>query len=527
MTNKYSLTKFNEQARKSLLDGAKEVYTAVSTTLGARGRNITIHNHYQTKSIHDGVKVSQSINPKDDFENAGAEMLKESAQRQVSVAGDGTTLAIILGYAIASEAEKMVNAGVNPMALRAGLEKGCDLLVKEIKKLSTPVTSKEQKVQIATIASQNKELGELIGDTLHRAGVEGVITIEEAIGSETFVEHKEGVQIDSGFKTDYFITNPHSMTATVSKAKILVTDYKLNDIHELVPLFKNVIETNGVHNIVIISEDIEGTVLATLAQNKIQGKLNTLAIKAPTFQQEQVLRDIATIVGAKFISQEMTIDLKELTIDDLGYADQVTSSRTATVIVGGGGKDTAVKERIDSIKSQLEEEENEFNKQKLRERLAKLTGGVYVVYVGGQTEVEMVDRKERIDDAIQATRAAMKEGIIPGGEIVFLGIDKVLKPKNDDEDYAFRILKNALKKPFEKLVENAGFNAGQLQERLSKELKGMGIDVTTGEIVNMVEKGIIDPTLVATEAIRNGVSVAISIILSGGTVCEIEEEKGK
>lgn len=519
---KYSQQKFGIEARDSLLSGAKQVYKAVSTTLGAKGRNIVTWKHYQTKTIHDGVKVAQSVNPKDPFENAGAEILKQASQRQVDVAGDGTTVTVVLGYSIAKEAQKMINAGVNPMTLRSGLEKGRDLIVEHIRSKSEPIKTKKQKIQVATISSQSKELGELVGDTLDKAGVDGVVTIEESVGLDTFVEHEEGLQLDSGYKGEYFVTNPNSMTATVSKARILVTDYKLNDIHEMVPFFKNVIEENGERNIVVIAEDIEGNVLATIAQNKMQGKFNALAIKAPSFQREQVLRDVATMVGAKFISREAKHNLKDLTIDDLGYAEKVTSSNEATVISGGGGDQKAIKDRIESLRSQLEKEAGEFNKQKIRERLAKLTGGVFVVYVGGSTEIEMVDRKERVDDAIQATRAAMKEGIVPGGETVYLGVD--LKSDNEDEEYAYRILTKSLVKPFTKLVENAGMDAGRMMERLEKEKVGMGVNVETGEIVDMVKSGIIDPTMVATEAIKNGVSVANSLIISEGVVVEIEEK---
>lgn len=517
---KYSKTQFNERARKSLIEGAREVYKAVSTTLGARGRNVVIWKKYHTKVIHDGVKTAIEINPKDPFKDAGASILKQAAQRQVDEVGDGTTVAVVLGYAIASEALKIVESGVNPMALRGSLEKGKDLLVKRIAELSKPVKTKEEKIQVATISSEDEELGKMIGETYEKAGVEAVITAEQVTGPDTFIEHQEGMQIDSGYKTEYFITNPKSMTATVTKPRVLVTDYKLDNVYEMIPLLNNSVE-NKEMSLVVIAEDIEGNVLATLIKNKMEGRMQLLAVKAPSFQTENVLQDIATVVGAKFISSKAKMDLKEVTVDDLGFAERITSTKDATVIIGGGGKPQAVKERIKSLKEQLKDEDNGFQKEKLKERLARLTGGVYVVKVGGNTEVEAEERKERVDDAILATKAAIEGGIIPGGEVIFLSAREVLKPTNENEDYAYRILNRALEKPFNKLVENAGYDAGEMRSRLKD---GMGIDVTTGELVDLVDKGIVDPAKVAKEAIRNAVSVAVSLITSDAVICEYEEK---
>ena len=337
--NKYSKSKFNEEARRLLLEGAEEVDKGVGTTLGARGRNVVLWKFHQTKSLHDGVKVAQEINPKDPFKNAGAEIIKQAAQRQVDVVGDGTTVAVVLGYAIASEAEKIVESGVNPMALRSGLERGRDILVKEINKLSKPVTTKQQKVEVATISSEDKGLGKLIGETYHKAGTDSVVMSEQVAGPDIFVEHQEGVQIDSGYgKAEWFVTNPAMMTASVSDAKILITDYKLDDVYKLVPLFKNLVETNQKRNLVVIATEIEGSVLATLVQNKMTGKMHTLAVKAPSFKLKEVLQDIAIVTGAKFVSKDTGMDLEKLTIDDLGSAERVTSTRDATIIIGGGGK---------------------------------------------------------------------------------------------------------------------------------------------------------------------------------------------
>jgi chaperonin GroEL len=521
---KYSKSQFNEKARKSLLKGAEEVYKAVSTTLGARGRNIVIHKEHHTKILHDGVKTANEINPENPFKNAGASIIKQAGQRQVESCGDGTTLAIILGYAIASEALRVVESGENPMSLKGGLEKGRDILIEKINEMSKPVKTKQEKIQVATVSSEDEELGKMVGETYHKAGIDAVITAEQVNSPDTFIDHQEGMQIDSGYKAEWFITNPKTMTATVSRAKILVTDYKLDNIHDLVPLINNLVENNE-RNLVVIGEDVEGNVLASLIANKAKGQLNTLAIKAPSFQTEKVLQDVSTVVGAKFVSKSAKADLKKLTSEDLGYAERVTSTKEATVVVEGGGKAKDVKERILSIKGQIKEESNDFEREKLRERLAKLTGGVYTVKVGGATEVEAEEKYERADDAIKATRVAIEDGIIPGGEVIFLNIREAL----EGEDYAYKILRRALEKPFNKLVENAGLNSGQLMERLFSPTLAHevyeGVDVTTGGIVNMMNAGIIDPAKVATEAIKNAVSVAVALITSDAIIVEVEDEK--
>ena len=308
--------------------------------------------------------------------------------------GDGTSVAVVLGYAIASEALKVVESGVNPMALRAGLLRGKDLLVKEIEKLAKPVKSKNEKVQVATISSEDKEMGALIGDILHKTGVDGVIAVEENTGSETFVEHQEGMQIDVGYKLPIFVTNPPKLTATVSRGRVLVTDYKIDSLYDLVPMLENVVDLNKERSIIVFAEDVEGTALGVLAKNKFEGKLNVLVVKAPGYQQREVLQDIATIVGATFISQEAKMDLKDVTIDHMGYAETITSDRDTTKIIGGAGKKKAVNDRVAAIKKQMADEDNEFEREKLKERLAKLTGGVYVVHVGGHTEDEARERKE-------------------------------------------------------------------------------------------------------------------------------------
>lgn len=518
---KYSKQIKGEKARRLLLSGAKKVYDMVSTTLGSRGRNIVVHKNFRTRLLHDGVKTSVEVNPKNPYENAGAEILKQAAQRQVDEVGDGTTLVTILGYSIAAEALQVVTSGINPMALKSSLEKGRDILIKEIQKLSKPVETEKEKIQVATISSEENNLGKIIGETYHKVGTDAVITAEQVTGSETFIDHQEGMQIDSGYKSEWFVTNPKSMTATVTKAKVLVTDYKLDNVQDLVPLIQDLVNKRET-NLVIIAEDIEGSVLATLIGNKAKGTLNTLAIKAPSFQSEKVLQDIATVVGTKFVSSNAKTKLTELKAEDLGYASRVTSSKDATVIVDGGGSKKDLRERIESIKEQIKDENNEFNREKLKERLAKLTGGVYVVKVGGATEVEAEERYERADDSIKSTRASIEGGIVAGGEITFLNVRDKLIAESENEDYAYRILRKALEKPFNKLVENAGLNAGEQQTRVSKN---KGINVNTAEVVDMFKEGIIDPTLVLTSAIKNAISVAVSLITAEGIIVEIDDEK--
>lgn len=527
MLIKYSKEIHGIKAREKLLKGAWRVNRAVSTTLGIRGKNIVTWQPHRTKLLHDGLKVSETVNPKDPYENAGAEIIKQAARQTVESVGDGTSVSVLLGYSIMEEALKVTNAGINPMSLRQGLEKGRDLLIKRIKELSVPVKTKEQKIQVATISSEDEQMGRLIGETYEKSGVDAVITAEEITGPDTFLDHQEGLQIDSGYKTEYFVTNPDNMTASVSNANILVTDYKLDDVFEIQPLFIKMNEAKPpVRNLVVIAEDIEGMVLVNLINNKMTGKANFLAIKAPSFNMKNILQDIATVVGAKFISSDAKMKLKEIQMSDLGKADKVVSTKDATTIRGGAGDPKKIKERIESIKNQIKEEEKEFDKEKLRERLAKLTGGVYVIRVGGHTEVEAEERRERADDAIRATKAAIQEGIIPGGEVIFLEAMKVLEPTDENEDYAYRILKNALYKPFKKLIENAGEDAGKFLAYLESKPFGYGVDITTLEIKDMLKSGIVDPTLVAITAIQNAVSVAVSMTTSDGIVAEYDE-KGK
>lgn len=524
---KYSQEIYAIKARNKLLKGARRVYRAVSTTLGNKGRNVVIHKNHKTDVIHDGVKVAQEVNPQNEYEAAGAQIIKQAAQKQVETVGDGTSVVIILAYEIARNAQKIINSGVNPMQLRNALEEGRDVIIKKIKQHSNKIETKKQKIQVATIASQSDFLGELIGDVYNKAGSDAVVVAEQITSSETFIDHQEGMQLDSGWKSEYFITNPAQMTATINNAYILVTDYKLNNIYDLQPLLTNVIDENKKINIVIFAEDIEGNVLATMAANKLKGTVQFLAVKAPSYKPEQQLADLAIMVDATFISKDAGIDLKKLTIDSMGRADRVTSSKDATVIIGGKGDKKLIKDRITALKKLRDQEENEFQKEKLTERIAKMTGGVYTIKVGGHTEVEAKDKYERVDDAIKATRAALETGIVPGGEVIYLtALESLNIPKDDMQAYAYKILQEALKSPFRKLVKNAGFDSGEMLAMLKMQMDDkLGIDLNDGEIKNMLEAGIIDPTEVSVEAINNAVSVAGALITSDVIVTEHESEQ--
>lgn len=436
-----------------------------------------------------------------------------------------TTVSTILSYSILDESLKMVESGIDPTIIKPGLERGRDLLVDEIKRISKKIKTKQEHVDIATISSKDKHMGKIIGEKLSEIGTDGVITVEENKGFETFIDHQEGMQINMGYIHPYFVTNNRSQTATVNGANILVTDHKLNNIYELAPMMENVVNQNRKNNLLIICGDCTGDVLGTFVTNKLEGKLNVNVVKAPSYNSDNILQDIAVLVGANFISEKARMDLKNVTIDDLGYAKTVTSTKDATVIVGGAGQKENVDARIESIKGEMKDADGEFALEKLKERLAKLTSGVFVMYVGGSTEVETREKKERAIDAIEATRAAMREGIVPGGETIYMPILEVLNdPDNEGEEYAFRILRKALIKPFEILVENGGFNSGQMIEKLDGKDFGIGVNVASGNVENLVDNGILDPSEVSQEAIKNAVSVVNALITSEGIIDQVIED---
>ena len=515
------------KARHALMRGAKKVYAPVVTTLGPRGKNIVVNKGFDNVVLHDGVKVSRFVSPKDPFEKAGADILKEAAEEHVSNVGDGTTLTIALGYHIAKEAMTLIDSGVNAMSLRKGLEAGRDILVGQIEKLSKSIKSEEDKINVATVSAQDPELGKMIGETYHKIGLEGVIVADDGKTNETILEHEEGISIDKGYLSPYFVTTPRNMTAVIKDSHILITDRELDDVYEFLDFVEKVLKPKGVKKLTIIAGDVQGTLLASLVKTKMDGLMSLLAVKAPSFgnYKKELLEDIAIMTGGSFIADDSQKRLGEVVFDDLGFADQIKSSKDSTTIIGNRGDLKTIKTRISSIKHQIKNPDTEFDGEKLKERLSKMTGGVYVIRTGGATEMEMTERKERVDDAILATRSAIVSGIVPGGEVTFLKVKEALTPKTPDEEYAFRILSSAIQKPFEKLLTNAGLDPGYFRAKLEDHPFGYGVDVTDGQVKDLMEEGIVDPTEVLTEALISAVSVAILLLTSDGVTAVINEDK--
>jgi len=524
----YTDLKYTKDAREAIMRGAEKVFNLVSATQGPRGRNIAINKGFDIEILHDGLKVSRFVSPEDKFEAIGASIIREAAEQQAVKVGDGTTLTIVLGYEIAREAMILIDSGINPMSLTNGLEKGRTLLLNEIQRLSKPIQTEQEKIQIATISSEDEILGKMIGETYHKIGVDGVITADESKSHETTIEHQEGISIDHGFLSPYFITDPRSLTATLKDAHILFLEREIEDVYEFLPFVENVLKPNNIRNLFIIAKDVKGTALASLIETKRKGMMNILCVKSPSFgkYQREMLEDIATMCGGMVIDEASGKKLKDITLEYLGYAETVKSSRDSTTILENKGTVKKIKDRIASIRHLLEDPESDLDHEKLKERLSKMTGGVYVVKTGGSTELEMNERKERVDDAILATKAAIKGGIVPGGEVVLLTARNVLKFTNTDEEYAFRILKSALEKPFDKLLLNAGLNPGYYMAKLEDKPFGWGVDVTDAQTKNLIKSGIIDPAIVVSEALRSAISVAILLVTSDGASVIIEEKKG-
>jgi chaperonin GroEL len=508
---------FDQQAKDKLLKGINVMADAVASTLGPRGCNVAIARSVPTGEIyerivlHDGVSVARSIQLADEFENMGAQLLKEASQKQVDKVGDGTTVTMILARAIITECLKMIATGINPMSLRLDLEEGTKKIVSNLEKLAVPLKTDEDMIHIAQVSAENDELGDLVAQTLKKVGAEGVIDIEESKRPETTVEYQEGMQFDKGYIHQLFVTNPERMEAVFENPCILVTDKTISSLVPFGEMLKSY-TTGVVRPLVIISPDITGEALPLLVQNKLQGKLMSLCIKAPSFgaDQKNILQDIAILTGAKYITEDAGHRFEDITIEDLGEADFVTSTKNDTIISGGQGSKELIKKRIASIKKEMEGDYSEFDIERMKSRLGKLTNGIAVISVGGMTEIEMKERRERVIDAVAALRAAMRSGIVAGGETVYLTVRDSIKDNV--------ILYKALEQPFKKLVENAGYDGGQILEKLNtktltREYRSkLGFDVTDGNIKNMIDSGIVDPIEVSIEAIKNAVSVAIQIM---------------
>ena len=526
---------YGEEAREKLKKGVEKLAKAVSTTLGPKGGNVALDKSWGTPQVvNDGVTVAKEIDLEDKFENMGAQIVKEAASKTNDVAGDGTTTAVVLARAIVSEGLKNVSAGTNAMILRGGLEKATKVLVDEIAKFSKKISSKEEKIQVATISAQNKQVGEIIAEAMEKVGDQGVITVDESKGSDIELEYKEGMQFDKGYLSPYFVTNGEKMESVIENPYILVTDMKISSMQDLLPLLENLMKVSK--DLVIICDDMDGEALATLVVNKLRGVLNVLAVKAPGFgdNRKALLEDISILTGASYISEDTGRKIDSVTVDDLGRADRVISDKDSTTIVGGKGNEGKIRERIKIIASLVEKETSTYEKEKLQERLAKLSGGVAIVKVGAATEAELKELKLRVEDAVNATKAAVEEGIVPGGGIAFLRAKESLKELKyeGDEQVAISILEKALEQPIRLLIKNTGMDDGKVLaeiERRSKDEKNknIGFDVIKMDYVDMVESGIIDPAKVTRSALQNAISAATMIITTECLVTEVPKKEEK
>ena len=526
---------YGEEAREKLKKGVERLAKAVSTTLGPKGGNVALDKSWGTPQVvNDGVTVAKEIDLEDKFENMGAQIVKEAASKTNDVAGDGTTTAVVLAKAIVSEGLKNVSAGTNAMILRGGLEKATKVLVDEIAKFSKKISNKEEKIQVATISAQNKQVGEIIAEAMEKVGEQGVITVDESKGSDIELEYKEGMQFDKGYLSPYFVTNGEKMESVIENPYILVTDMKISSMQDLLPLLENLMKVSK--DLVIICDDMDGEALATLVVNKLRGVLNVLAVKAPGFgdNRKALLEDISILTGASYISEDTGRKIDSVTVDDLGRADRVISDKDSTTIVGGKGSEGEIRERIKIIASLIEKETSTYEKEKLQERLAKLSGGVAIVKVGAATEAELKELKLRVEDAVNATKAAVEEGIVPGGGIAFLRARESLKELKyeGDEQVAISILEKALEQPIRLLIKNTGMDDGKVLaeiERRSKDEKNknIGFDVIKMDYVDMVESGIIDPAKVTRSALQNAISAATMIITTECLVTEVPKKEEK
>jgi chaperonin GroEL len=522
--------KFSEEARQSLVKGANILARAVVTTLGPKGRNVALDKKWGAPNIvHDGVTVAKEIELEDPFENMGAQLVKEAASKTNDVTGDGTTTATLLAQSIINIGFKNVTAGANPMIVRIGMGKAVDEIVREIGKMAKTVKDADV-VKVATISAQDPRIGSLISEALSKVGKDGVITVEEGKGLELYIDYKEGMEFDKGYASAYFVTNPDKMDAEIEDPYILITDKKVSALNELLPFLESLVKVSK--NLVIIADEIEGEALATLVVNKLRGTFNTLAIKAPGFgdRRKEMLEDIAILTGGTVISEDTGRKLESVTIEDCGRSDKVWSDKENSRIIGGKGNISKIKARISQIRRSIEETTSDFDKEKLQERLAKLSGGVAVINVGAATELEMKDKKERVNDAVAATKAALEEGIVPGGGVALLRARKaLLKLKNVlalvDEKTGVDILYSALAEPIRWIVKNAGADEGWVVNKVEEsEIPDYGFNVMTMDFGSMLKAGIVDPAKVTRSALQNAVSVGMMVLTTEALVTDLPEK---
>jgi chaperonin GroEL len=519
---------YGEEARRALKAGIDALADAVKVTLGPRGRPVALDRKFGAPNvINDGVSIAKDIELPDPFENMGAQLVKEAAVKTNDKCGDGTTTATVLAQAIVTGGFKNIAAGADAMSLKRGVEKGVAVVVGELKKMSTPVTTKEQVAQVATISAADSEVGNLIAEVMEKVGKDGVITVEESKGLLFETEYVEGMEFDRGYISPYFITNPELMKTELDDPYILITDKKISAIADLLPVLEKVLQVSK--NFVVIAEDIEGEALATLVVNKLRGTLNCLAVKAPGFgdRRKAMLEDIAILTGGKVISEEVGRKLDSATVTDLGRARKVVADKDDTTIVEGKGSEADIQGRIKQIKAQIDETTSDYDKEKLQERLAKLAGGVAVIKVGAATEVELKEKKHRVEDALSATRAAVEEGILPGGGVALLNTNPALdKVKAEgDEATGIAILKKALEEPLRWIAENAGQDGSVVVDKVKHSKKGVGYDALNDDYGDMVDKGIIDPLKVTRTGLENASSIANMILTTESLVTDIPEKE--
>jgi chaperonin GroEL len=521
--------KYNEEARRAIMRGVEALSNAVKVTLGPSGRNVILEKKFGSPTItKDGVTVAKEIELKDPFENLGAQLVREVASKTSDVAGDGTTTATILAEAIFREGLKQVTAGANPMEVKRGIDKAVDAVVEELKRFSREVSDRKEIQQVAAISANNdQEIGDKIAEAMDKVGKDGVITVEEAKGIETYVEIVEGMQFDRGYISPYFVTNAEKMEAVLEEPYILLHDKKISSVRDILPILEKV--ANQGKPVLVIAEDVEGEALATLVVNKIRGVLQACAVKAPGYgeRRKAMLEDIAILTGGRVISEEAGMKLENAQLSDLGRAKRVVVDKDNTTIIEGAGSKEAIEGRIKQIRVQIEETKSDYDREKLQERLAKLAGGVAVIYVGAPTETAMKEKKARIEDALHATKAAVEEGIVPGGGVALLrsmkAIDKL--NLNGDQKIGAEIVKKALAEPLKQIADNAGFEGTLVVEEVKKLPDTHGFDAMSGKYGDMYEFGIIDPTKVTRIALQNAASIASLLLTTEALVTEIKEKK--
>ena len=521
---------YSEDARKSLRTGIDILADSVKITLGPKGRNVVLDKSFGPPQVcSDGVTIAKEIELPDSFENMGAQLIKEAATKTNDAAGDGTTTSVVLAQAIITDGFKNVTAGADPMAIKRGIERAVGAVVSEVQGMAQSVETRERIGQVASLSAHEEAIGETIAEAMEKVGKDGVITVEESRGLSDEIEYVEGMQVDRGYISPYFITNPDRMESVLEDPTIIITDKKISAVADMLPALEKLLQV-GKKNVVIVAEDVDGEALATIVVNKLRGTLNALAVKAPGFgdRRKAMLEDIAILTGGTVISEETGRKLDSATIEDFGQARRVSATKDETTIVEGRGSEDAIQARITQIKAQIEDTTSEFDREKLQERMAKLSGGVAVIKVGAATEVELKERKARVEDALSATRSAVEEGIVPGGGVALVRAQRALdniEGLTADETVGVNIIRHSLEQPLKLIVENAGFEGSVVLNQVKQQADDYGYDADVGEYGPMLEKGIVDPAKVTRSALQNAASVAAMVLTTESMISEIPQDK--